>query len=45
MNSIERAKWNKYANDYIRMVEEYCQREIYKNFALASVPFVSDNHF
>ena len=31
MNSLEKAKWNKYANDYIRKVEAFCQREIYKN--------------
>ena len=37
MNSIERAKWNKYANDYIRKVEAFCQREIYKKFSLGSV--------
>ena len=37
MNSLEKAKWNKYANDYTRKVEVFCQREIYKKFKLASV--------
>lgn len=37
MNSLEKAKWNKYANDYIRKVEAFCQREIYKKFKLSSV--------
>ena len=37
MNSLEKAKWNKYANDYIRNVEAFCQREIYKKFKLSSV--------
>ena len=37
MNSLEKAKWNKYANDYIRKVEAVCQREIYKKFKLSSV--------
>ena len=37
MNSLEKAKWNKYANDYIRKVEAFCQREIYKKFKLGSV--------
>ena len=34
MNSLEKAIWNKYANDYIHKVEVFCQREIYKNFKL-----------
>ena len=37
MNSLEKAKWNMYANDYIRKVEAFCQREIYKKFKLSSV--------
>ena len=37
MNSLEKAIWNKYANDYIRKVEAFCQREIYKKFKLGSV--------
>ena len=37
MNSLEKAKCNKYANNYVRKVEAFCQREIYKNFKLGSV--------
>lgn len=37
MNSTEKAVWNKYANEYIRKVEAFCQREIYKKFKLGSV--------
>ena len=37
MNSLEKAKWTKYANDYTRKVEAFCQREIYKKFKLGSV--------